>query len=342
MAGAINIKKTILVADGGDSSIFRPSDIMATLAVSGGSVGELMTRSEATDGWELFNYLNINRNNATGAQVVAGDVVALGANPDVVLDDTDTSFKNFVVAQQTINNGVSGRFGRNGPMTVKVTGTVTSGNYAVKAPSATSKSLKDSGVAHGSPAPSGAVGFFLTGGSGTVTAYMFGHTVAAGIPTGSMMMWPTSSAPSGWVLADGTAISRTGANAALFALLNAAGLPYGAGDGSTTFNVPNFKSRSPIGAGQGSGLSNRTLAGTGGAETHLLTTSEMPSHSHPHSHQISVEANGSTNSPSKVAATAGDGNAGTLNTQSDGANSGGGGAHNNMHPWLAINFIIKL
>lgn len=80
----------------------------------------------------------------------------------------------------------------------------------------------------------------------------------------------------GWLLCDGRAVSRS-IYATLFAKI---GTTYGAGDGGTTFNLPDARGRSLIGTGQGSGLSARTLAQKGGAEVHTLAVGEMPSHSH--------------------------------------------------------------
>ena len=68
-----------------------------------------------------------------------------------------------------------------------------------------------------------------------------------GVPAGSISMYGAASAPTGWLLCDGSAVSRT-TYARLFATLSTS---YGTGDGSTTFNVPNFKSRVPVGYGQG-------------------------------------------------------------------------------------------
>ncbi|MCI0527232.1 MAG: tail fiber protein, partial [Nitrospira sp.] len=107
--------------------------------------------------------------------------------------------------------------------------------------------------------------------------------VETAIPTGAITMWPTGTAPTNWLLCDGAAVSRT-SFAELFALI---GTTYGAGDGSTTFNLPNMKGRFPVGVGQGNtaeggGLgTSRTLAVTGGKESHTLTTAEIPLHGHP-------------------------------------------------------------
>ena len=69
------------------------------------------------------------------------------------------------------------------------------------------------------------------------------------VPVGSILIWPETTAPSGWLLSDGTAISRT-TYAGLFALI---GTDYGAGDGSTTFALPDFKDRLPLGKGTNNG-----------------------------------------------------------------------------------------
>ena len=65
------------------------------------------------------------------------------------------------------------------------------------------------------------------------------------MPVGSILIWPETTAPSGWSLADGTAINRT-TFAGLFALI---GTDFGAGNGTTTFNLPDFQDRVAIGKG---------------------------------------------------------------------------------------------
>src|SRR6185436_2450639 len=82
--------------------------------------------------------------------------------------------------------------------------------------------------------------------------------------------------PAGWLLCDGRAVSRT-AYPALFGALSTV---WGVGDGSTTFNLPDLRGRAPIGAGTGTGLSARALGASVGAETHTLTTAQMPAHNH--------------------------------------------------------------
>lgn len=182
-------------------------------------------------------------------------------------------------------------------------------------------------------------------------------------PVGSLMMYAGSSAPVGWLICDGAPVSRTGTYAALFAAI---GTTFGAGDGSTTFNLPNFKGRSPIGVGIGGGggtsgtgaitggdaLTNRARGAWTGAETHTQTEAEMPSHNHSasstdsgHSHSIGNP----TASPSigygivQAAANSAYGSTytGYANITTTIGYKGGGSAMDIMNPVLAVNFIIK-
>lgn len=108
--------------------------------------------------------------------------------------------------------------------------------------------------------------------NGEIKQFQAGDTVDPAftgvMPAGAIVMYGAAAAPSGYLLCDGSAVSRT-TFAALFAII---GTTFGAGDGSTTFNVPNFRQRFPIGkAASGTGS---TLGGTGGAidHSHTVTT----------------------------------------------------------------------
>lgn len=93
---------------------------------------------------------------------------------------------------------------------------------------------------------------------------------------GQMAMMPYTFCPRGWAGAEGQLLPIS-QNAALFSLL---GTTFG-GDGRTTFGLPDLRGRSVIGLGNGIGLTSTTVQGAkGGAETHTMTISEMPSHSH--------------------------------------------------------------
>lgn len=164
--------------------------------------------------------------------------------------------------------------------------------------------------------------------------------------TGTILPTVATSAPAGWLLCDGSAVSRT-TYANLFTLV---GTTFGAGDGSTTFNVPDLRGRSIIGVGQGSGLSARTRGQTGGAEVHQLGVTEIPAHGH------DIYAGTDNTSGNTVAAAnagargfAGSNVATGLTTITNFAtggqqairNTGGSGSHNNMQPFMALSYIIR-
>lgn len=111
------------------------------------------------------------------------------------------------------------------------------------------------------------------------------------IPVGVMHEYGGATAPTGYLLCDGTAVSRA-TYAPLFAIISTT---YGTGDGSTTFNVPDLRGRMPMGAGTGTGLNAsgtgapsgtaqtaRARGAWGGEETHLLTGAESGTSVHLH------------------------------------------------------------
>ncbi len=97
--------------------------------------------------------------------------------------------------------------------------------------------------------------------------------LASLVPAGSIVEFAGAATPAGYLLCNGSAVSR----ATYAGLWNAIGTTWGAGDGSTTFNLPDLRGRAPIGAGTGAGLTARALAAKAGEETHVLTTGEVPS-----------------------------------------------------------------
>lgn len=98
------------------------------------------------------------------------------------------------------------------------------------------------------------------------------------IPTGALFPFAGATAPTGYLICDGSAVSRT-QYAQLFATI---GTAYGVGDGSTTFNIPDTRGRTIVGSGTGSGLTARTRGDTGGVETYRLQATESGVAAHTH------------------------------------------------------------
>lgn len=251
-----------------------------------------------------------------------------------------------------------------------------------------------------------------------------GEVLPAGTPIGSVFQYASDTIPNKYLLCNGQAVSRT-EYSKLFAII---GTTYGAGDGSTTFNIPNLKTRVAVGK-DSSNSSFASLGQTGGATTHTLTTAQMPSHSHTftgsghthtlnghvhsvpahahglnghthsfsattssngahehsirykgfsgmsqstggymvlrrndsadsydgtdgngaisngaHTHTVSGTTGGNSGSTANSSAFNTGGNSGNTSSTTQGgsnSNTGGGGAHNNLQPYITLNYIIK-
>ena len=181
------------------------------------------------------------------------------------------------------------------------------------------------------------------------------------IPTGFLMQYAGSTAPNGWLLADGSALSRI-TYAKLFAAINTT---YGAGDGSTTFNLPDLRGKVPVGK---NAATFATLGGTGGNEAVTLSAAQsgLPAHSHTFSGTTSWVGNHQHNQ------TSGQGGGGLVASSAQGgiANASGqttsslttaSGAHDHtysgttsstggsaasaptsvLQPYLVVNYCIK-
>lgn len=170
-------------------------------------------------------------------------------------------------------------------------------------------------------------------------------TIADRYP-GELMSFAGATPPAGWLVCDGRAVSRT-TYGQLFAAI---GTTWGAGDGSTTFNLPDGRGKALLGAGQGTGLTARALGSTGGEESALIVVRELPAHGH----DIHVEGPGPETgayfrNSALVNNAAGlirrrPGNAFLNNsyiTDVNGSPITDQQRHSNMQPWMAVNWLIK-
>ena len=185
--------------------------------------------------------------------------------------------------------------------------------------------------------------------------------MANAVPVGVVNPFAGATAPSGWLLCYGQAVSRT-AYPVLFTTLSTT---YGSGDGSTTFNVPDMRGRAVAGKDDMGGTAAsrltatvlsaaNTLGATGGTQTHTLTEAQMPVHTHiqnSHGHDVSVSGGGAAYQQTGFSSTGYVFNVSGINdglrrfvadsVTATNQNTGSGSAHLNTQPTIVLNYIIK-
>jgi microcystin-dependent protein len=159
-------------------------------------------------------------------------------------------------------------------------------------------------------------------------------------------IFPFNFAPKGWAFCDGQLLPIS-QNTALFSLL---GTTYG-GDGKSNFALPNMQGNAPMHPGQGPGLLLHDLGETSGSDTVILIQSEMPGHSH-HINSAAANFAANTNVPTNNAfGKAAQGNPYSIPAGQTGlaglspqtiAPAGGDQPHNNLMPYLTLNFCIAM
>jgi len=166
--------------------------------------------------------------------------------------------------------------------------------------------------------------------SSTSTVTLVGATVDI-LPAG-VVMASAGALAAGWLECNGAAVSRT----TYVTLFNVLGTGYGVGDGSTTFNLPNMSRRVIMGrGGTATATIDNLLGSTGGAETHTLTSTEMPAHAHVYT-RATVGSSFTSNAIAGVVAVS------TIDSTATNSSSvGGDGAHNNVQPCMVMIYMIK-
>jgi microcystin-dependent protein len=170
---------------------------------------------------------------------------------------------------------------------------------------------------------------------------------AAVLPTGMITPFAIAAAPAGWALCNGELMDRT-AFAALFAVI---GETYGAGDGSSTFALPDLRGRvvagmDNMGGGAAGRLTDATLALGLGTETVTLDVTQIPAHHHVgglHNHTLNATINtvGDPGGTTAVTDFSGSMNNTGVAGDVDTSDTGGDQAHSNVQPTMVLNYIIK-
>ena len=168
-------------------------------------------------------------------------------------------------------------------------------------------------------------------------------SASAILPVGMISDFAGPAAPTGWLLCQGQAVSRA-TYAALYTALGAGASPWGQGDGTTTFNVPDLTGRVTAGkevtptrlTTAGAGIDGSVLAAAGGTQTYAMTLAQMPTHNHTTSSGNVLFANIGT-----AFGTSSTGGSYIGYGFADTVDKGSSTAHQNTQPTIVINKIIK-
>tara|TARA_Y100001963_G_scaffold40191_1_gene56303 strand:- start:4192 stop:5463 length:1272 start_codon:yes stop_codon:yes gene_type:complete len=168
------------------------------------------------------------------------------------------------------------------------------------------------------------------------------------VPTGGVLPFAGGSAPSGFLLCDGSAVSRS----TYSDLFTAISTTYGVGDGSSTFNIPDLRGRVVAGqddmggtsanrlTGQTGGVDGDNLGEAGGAETHALTEAQLAAHTHGPGTFV-INTGGDAAQASDNGAVFRQTIQRTTPVSGASGSTGSDSAHNNVQPTLILNYIIK-
>ena len=269
--------------------------------------------------YTIFNNTTGNYAITIGAPTGTAVTIPSGVTATVFTDGA-----NFYSAQ----TGSAGSFTVNGTLTA--TGLTDTGNMSIGGTLSVTGATTFTGIPSGPTAAAG---------TNTTQLATTAFVLANGAPTGGLIMWGTASAPTGWLLCDGSAVSRS-TYSALFSVVSTT---FGVGDGTTTFNVPNYTNRMPYGT---------TIGTTGGsADAVIVSHTHTANVSDPgHAHNFDVRGDDGVGSSNYIGVVGFDNNVGsgsgnmslaTTGISVSNSTTGVSATNANLPPYLGINFIIK-
>jgi microcystin-dependent protein len=266
----------VTAINGNTITLLNPVPVSAAGLPAGGLINELLYKRSSADvdaGWTgEIDIKRLQTHDATSLPTLLADM--FNGSPALWLghDSTDSDITNYAVMFDPAGLAVNSKAGSIWLCINNVTQLEVRETGIICTPPITGQGTVPAG------GTTGQVPTKLTAADYDVD-WQTPPALANAVLTGTVFDFAGAAAPAGYLLCDGAAVSRA-TYATLYSVLGGASSPWGQGDGTSTFNVPDLRGRVTLGSGQGSALTNRLLAAKGGEELHGLSVDELASHTH--------------------------------------------------------------